>query len=436
MIDHPIQRAIREADAMHARCREALSMRTRKAAAPAVIGGQGSLNDYSGQRMAGDARNGLEKFQGWVFCAVRAIASRIAGLPIVIERQARAIRGSKAAADWQPVEGHPLAQLLCDPCPVLSRWSLIFSLVANLELTGRGLVLIDGDGPDTELWPIPTSWATPKHLNGQPFASWELRPLNSAASERVPNEDMIYCCYPDPANPLGAVSPLGACGLAVVTDEHLQTSQAVAFDNGITPGLAIVLGDVADNGNPNKRPLLETYQREQIINAVRTTYVSHLRSRTPIILDALIRDVKPITTAPAEMDFVDSGRVTKERILETFGVSEAILGNLVDANLASSEAAEGHFVRSTLAPKAELISHSLTEWLAPRFAQPGETLRVRLVLPDVIDRADRRANIETLSRLGAISRNEARRMLEGLPPIPGGDVPLVPAMLIPDEAAA
>ncbi|MGD9649138.1 MAG: phage portal protein [Pirellulales bacterium] len=433
MTDSPLAKALREADEMRERCRAAVStLRASKSAAPAVIGG-GPMFDSSGSRMALDAREELSKFRGWVFCAVRAIASRIAGLPIVIERNVSMPRGSKSAGEWQPIEGHPLQKLLDDPCPIMTRWSLIFSLVANLELTGRGLVLIDQDDDGNEiLWPIPTSWATPKHEYGDPFARWEVRPTNSAGMQVVVRDDMIYAAYPDPADPLGAVSPLEACGLAVIADERLQTSQTVAFDNGITPGLALILGNVASPADANARPLLEKHQREQLINAVRTTYRGVLRSREPLILDALIRDVKPITTSPAEMDFMQSGRITKERILETFGVSEAILGNLIDANLASAEAAEGHFCKSTVAPKVELINRSLTEWLCPRYAKPNESLRIRLVLPEVVDRQNQRANVETLSRIGAITRNEARSMLEGLPPIAGGDVPLVPALLVPD----
>jgi len=244
---------------------------------------------------------------------------------------------------------------------------------------------------------------------------------------------MIYAAYPDPADPLGAVSPLEACGLAVVADEKLQQSQAVAFENGINPGLAVIVGNVASPADANARPLLEKHQREQIINAVRMSYGSYRRVREPLILDALIRDVKAITTAPAEMDYPQSGTILKQRILETFGVSEAILGNLVDANLASAEAAEGHFSKSTLAPKVELINRSLTEWLCPRYAKPNETLRIRLVLPEVVDRQNQRANIETLSRIGAITRNEARSILLGLPALPDGNTPLVPINLAPLE---
>jgi len=397
----------------------------------------GALSDPASQRMAADAREALQHFRGWVFCAVRAIAQRIAGLPIAVERKGTSPRTRKApgqpSAEWQPVEeSHPLAALWRDPCEIMPRPSLLFSYVASLELTGRGLLLIDGEGADTKLWPIPTSWATPQHLPGKPFDSWTLQAPNSTETMEIVAEDMIYSAYPDPSNPMGSVSPLEAAGLAVLADEKLQTSQLAAFDNNCLPGVAVIVGDVQRPGLPDARPVLKRHQREAIIRSVRLMHTGAWRAREPWILDGFVRDVKPITTAPAEMDFKDSGDVLKRRILAAFGVSPAVLGELTDANRASSAEAEGHFARSTLAPKCELVSAALTEWLCPRFAAKGETLRIRIATPEIQDPEVVRTNVESLARIGAISRNEARSILLGLPALPNGDAPMVPFNLVPE----
>ena len=421
--------------------RTLVRVKAAEAAALPIASPGGVVSDPAGQRLPAEAAEALQHFRGWVFCAVRAIAQRIAGLPIAVERRTTAPRGQKAGAssaagEWQPVEAsHPLVRLFDDPCPIMPRPSLLFSYVASLELTGRGLLLIDGDEADAELalWPIPTSWATPQHLPGKPFAGWKLRPPSTAEATEIDATEMIYSAYPDPSNPLGSVSPLEACGLAVVADEKLQTSQVAAFDNNCLPGVAVIIGDVAQPGQPAARPALQRHQRQQIIHSVRMLHGGVLRSREPWILDALVRDVKPITTSPHEMDFKDSGDVLKRRILAAFGVSPAVLGELVDANRASSAAAEAHFSRSTLAPKCELVSAALTEWLCPRFAAKGETLRIRIAPPEASDPDLTRANVEALVRIGAISRNEARSLLLGLPALPDGDAPLVPISLAPLE---
>jgi HK97 family phage portal protein len=303
----------------------------------------------------------------------------------------------------------------------MPRWSVVFSMVANLELTGRGLLMLEDDRDGLKLWSIPTRWATPEHDYKRPFAGWSLKPPNRVDQEFVPGSEMIHVVYPDPSDPLGAVAPLEACGLSVLADERLQTAQYAAFENGINPNIALIVGDVQRPGLPDARPALQKHQRQQIISSVRQHYAGAWRNREPLILDALIRDIKKISLTPDEMDFLQSGQITKARILQTFGVSPAVLGELVDANRASSAAAEAHFATSTLAPKIELLNRGLSEWLAPRFAAKGETLRIRIAPPEVSDPEVVRTNVQTLLQAGALTRNEARSILMGLGPMANGD---------------
>lgn len=321
-----IDAAFAEAERAVTQSHALVRVKAAEAAALPIASPGGVVNDSAGQRLPAEAAEALQHFRGWVFCAVRTIAQRIAGLPIAVERRTTAPRGQKAgtsggAGDWQPVEPtHPLVKLFDDPCPIMPRPSLMFSYVASLELTGRGLMLID-DAEGLALWPIPTSWATPQHLPGKPFDSWKLQSPNSTETMEIVADDMIYSAYPDPSNPLGSVSPLEAAGLAVLADEKLQTSQLAAFDNNCLPGVAVIVGDVQRTGLPDARPVLKRQQREQIIRSVRLMHTGAWRAREPWILDGFVRDVKPITTAPAEMDFKDSGDVLKRRILAAFGVS-------------------------------------------------------------------------------------------------------------------
>jgi phage portal protein BeeE len=138
----------------------------------------------------------------------------------------------------------------------------------------------------------------------------------------------------------------------------------------------------------------------------------------PIILDRLIEDMKRITNTAAEMDFLNSSGLTKERICQLFGVSPAAMGDVDTPNRASSAAADDHLCKNTLSPKCAMISAALTKWVAPRFDGDVVTYieEPRASDPDG-DRADR----EQLARYGATTVNELRAAAH-LEPIDGGDV--------------
>ena len=106
------------------------------------------------------------------------------------------------------------------------------------------------------------------------------------------------------------------------------------------------------------------------------------------------------------MNWLESGQITKERILQGFGVSEAILGSK-EMNRASAIAADKHFIDFTINPKIELLSQTLTEWLSPMF---GGDL-VIWIEPCVANDADMQLKWATaLARHSAITGDELRSL--------------------------
>src|SRR5262249_38155193 len=155
-----------------------------------------------------------------------------------------------------------------------------------------------------------------------------------------------------------------------VTDVALQQAQERAFLLGLFPGLAVVIGKQAAaslTGTPGERPLLTKEQRLSIITALKQAYRGSRNYDEPIILDALIEDVKKVTQNPREMDFLNSGNATKERVTQGFGTNPIVMGEIEGANRASAIVADRIFCDVTINPKIELISQCLTRWVAPRY---------------------------------------------------------------------
>jgi phage portal protein BeeE len=347
----------------------------------------------------------LRHFSGWVYASIRAIAQRIAGQPIHVGRVKGSNRmGTKAAGDVEALDNHPLLDLLADPNDLMVAWSLMFTTVASLELTGRALWWLP---KQEQILPIPTSWL--QGFDGSTkYSSFRVRPPGTAEAIPLPADECAYFCYPDPSDPHGAVSPLQAVGGAVDADEAMTASQISMFRQGIHPSHVVTVGKDPHPDVPGgMRPRLSDAQRREIISAIQKRYQGVARHGEPLILDGLIEDCKRLSNTAEEMDYLDSGKVTKARIMQGFGVNPIIAGEVEGANRASATAADKHFVDFTVNPKIELLSQCMSEWLTPMF---GGKIKV-WIEPCVADDADMTLAWATmLAQQGALSASELRSL--------------------------
>ena len=442
------------------------------------------LNQYREQR---EYRSQEQRFRGWPYAAVRPIAQTIAGQSFMLAK-APAGQGNTANANRgtlrkdagkrnvmvvphrgvfrvpdfivdavkRPAEGldlydsHPLLDLLQHPNQFMVRWQLLYCIVGSLELTGWSHLWLTEDQGRRVVWPLPTSWVTPVHMEGntpKPFARWEVRPGGYGEPIPVPGEEIIPIAYTNPSHLLGATSPLGAQEDAVLTDESIQRAQREVMENSIWPRYAIIAGDLDDpddldsRGIPGLgRPLLEQWQREELHDILKQLYGGTLHAGEPLIFDRLIRDVKELGNKPAEMDFEKGGDITRKRILTGFGTSGFIIGETEPHSRAASAMSRMHFADFTINPKIELISQILTVFFAPRLAVDSEPLYLWIDYYEPEDREQTRKDVELAVKARAINRDEVRETLRGLahlPPLKDGQNCYVPAIeeLVPLVAA-
>lgn len=387
-----------------------------------------------GPSPSGMAKEGLNHFTSWTYSCVRAIASRIAGQPV---RLARRVRGGSPAGlkgnvpRWvkdagvglEPVERHPLLEALQNPNPIHVTWSLMFGTAASLELTGRGYWFMDREAGKPRIYPVPVPWTTPVHEGGRFYDSYDVLPPGAVEPTRVAGEDMVHFSYPDPADPLGVVSPFKAAAAAVASDEAIQTAQNRMF-RSVFPGLAVILGKIDQASGAKGRPRLSEDQKRELISAVLGRFRGVRNFDEPIILDALIEDLKRVNPDLREMDFLESGKGVKERICQAFGVNPIILGAIEGANRASSREAAGHFA-DLLNPKLALMGQTLTGWCGPWFGDEGLVVYFDEVRPR--DAEEERNRMSIAARSGAVTLNELRAFA-GLPALAsGGDELVKPA---------
>lgn len=389
-------------------------------------------------------------YQGWPYSIIRTIGQTIAGQEMHVARVAKDDEKKKArlnlqkmfsgmgvrsrykrtlpqflksrSEDLEILPDHPLLRAVANPNPIMVRWTLMFVTMASLELTGKAYWWFTEDEPgNLQIWPLPSSWIEAKHDDMDLYTEWEIRPPGFGTPIDVPGSHVAYFYYPDPSNPFGATSPLQALAKSVVSDESIQEAQRRAFSNGIHPGLAVVIGREPEiAGVSGQRPVLTKEQRSTIMAAFKQAYRGVAAYDEPVILDGLIEDVHRITQSPREMDFMTSGKETKSRLTQGWGINPIVMGEIEGANRASSISATENFADVVVNPRICLFSEILTGWLAPLYAKKDERLVAYLEEFRPYDPDMEREDEKLLLSNNAMSRNELRTA-HGKPPLIDGD---------------
>lgn len=385
------------------------------AEAVAPLGQQPDLKQHSEQ---------VRHFEGHAYSAIRLIAQRIAGQELHVGR-VRRVRAKKSAhEEIDHLPDHEIHSLFAQPSGLATRWQLMYTMAACLELTGRAFIWItEGDAGQPILFPVPPHWIQRGDVQGGAYVRWWCRPPGMVEEFAIDAAQMIYISYPDPSDPLKAISPLQAQAKAITTDESIQTSQYRGFQNGITPKVLIS----TKIPSSDKRPKLTSAQRRQVEEAMRRLQGAD-QAGGWCLLDALIDDIKPFSFLKnSEMDYLESGEFVKDRIMECFGVPDILLGQHENANRASAYVAEDNFYQCTINPKLLLVSECLTRTFSAIYDDPD--LRVWLEPCVARDPEMRLKRMEAGLRGGAVLVNEWREFC-GLPPDPNGNIYLrAPTML-------
>jgi phage portal protein BeeE len=380
---------------------------------------------------------------------VKVISQRIAGQPVRVAL----LKGGAAAARRPDVrlvpkrfkqytdrmellENHPLLDALAFPNELMPYWALAYNTVASLELTGKSFWWFDfSENRDLpSIWPLPSSWVTPRFRDGKLYSDWEVRPGQTAQAVTVPGNLIAYFYYPDPGNPLGAVGTLQAMARSVLAHEAMSEAQRRSMSNGVFPGLAFVVGRMPDERgqttSSSPRYEFSEEKKNQLRALIKQMYRGVLNYDEPIILDRMIEDVKKISNTQKEMDWLNSKGVTKEEICQGFGVNPIIMGHIEGANRASSAAASDHLNEYTVNPKIELISQIMTMRVAPLFSRNGQRLAAYVEPAFATDPDFELARDGALVGHAAMTINEWRAR-NHLPPLTGGDVVLLPVAFSP-----
>jgi HK97 family phage portal protein len=352
---------------------------------------------------------------GWVYAAVRAIAQGAAGCELRF-RTTKTPRHQESLGDLgalmvEPLPpNHPLPALFAEVNPFHTYRELVETTLTDLELAGNAFWVLSRrrvSGVPAEVWPVPPAWMKVVPGRDEFVRSYRLR-RGSRETDLDP-ADVVHFRYPNPEDPYWGRAPLQAAMEAVKADESVARAQRRAFENGPIPGVIFKTADP-----------LTADQRKRLRSEFESRFAGPDAAGRLIITER-DSEVAPFTTSPREMDFLESARATRDRILGVFGVPPAVLGLVEDFNRANAEAAHMLFARDTLLPKLKLLAARITQDVCSQFLPQGITCEFASPVP--ADREADRRDMEAGVRLGVLSPNEARADHYGKTPVEGLDQP-------------
>jgi HK97 family phage portal protein len=318
----------------------------------------------------------------------------------------------------EEIDGHPFLELVSNPNGTMTRFTLWYNTMIRMELNGscpwyvpRGRL-----GIPVEIWPLPitkTASVTPRVDTRLRVTSWQYRD-GDLVTEFAP-EEVIFMAYPHPASPFRGMSPLLAQTELYDIDLFLSRSQRNLFENRMLPGLNLT---TKDNLGPEQAEELRQFLTSQLrgVEKVGELLITHsgLEAKQLSLTnkDALISEIA---------DYARQG------LLASFDLSDGKVGLVKDANRANMEALNDTYVMDCLRPKTMMIEEYIESKLLPKYDQG---LTCDFQLPDVSNREMELKENELRLKYFIDSPN---KFLEraGEDPVPWGDKPWIPGMLVP-----
>jgi HK97 family phage portal protein len=346
-------------------------------------------------------------------------------LPPAAERRLRdaphLARHTKAADVLEEVTDHPLLTLLRQVNPLHNAFDLWELTQTYLEVHGRAFWYLSMNpalGVPDEIWVLPSQNVTPKRASDsrRPIDYYEYR--TGATEHRFGPDEVIFFRYPDPREPYtGGLSPLRACYEQVALLSDYAAMKKAIYENQAIPSALLTPADVVGE---EERDRLETQWNERFQRGGAGRVVVTEANMKLQVLSHSLGDLAQL----AEMG------ATKEDVMNAFHVPVSYFSK--ETNLANLQAADHQHKSLAIAPRLTRRDEKLNEQLLPLYDPTG---RLFLASEDPVpvnqELGFREREIDM--KYGIVTINEVRGQ-RGLPPVPWGDVPWVPANLWPTTA--
>lgn len=368
-----------------------------------VLRGKKSVYEI-GQALSMLIGRGDDAVFGWQFKASKLLAEEVGAAAFKVYRV-------KANGSWDPLDSHPLLDLLHRPNQIMTRSELFEAVSMSLDFYGNAYLFLEGGD-------IPNAKPKALHfLNASRVAivRTDSFPETIAAykyRERLkeyvfkPNQ-ILHIRESNPVDILKGLGPIQALSDAIETDRSARQWNRTFFGNSARPDLIL---KTKFKTREQMEPL-----RAQFEDRYRGTENAHKVAMLP---DGVEPD--KMGWSQKDMDFVEQMHWSRDDILSGLRTPHVVLGLGAGENLNRATADTTNYIYAlrTVTPRLRRIAASLNAFVVPRF---GKDLLFDFdnVVPDDED-LEIRKRVAGLAGAPYLSVNEVREEL-GAPKVPGGE---------------
>ena len=360
---------------------------------------------FSGDTKA-KKREFLNEMKGWVGSAVSAISDNIASIEIKL---------FKTTKDGvEEVVEHPILDLLFKVNSFTTYFDHFWLTQSFLELTGEAPWFLDKEGNEiVNIFFLRPDKIKPITGKSNLIEGYEYE-IKAGQVIKLSVDEVIFLKYPDPAQPFRGLGTLKMSARTVDIDNFSEQWNSNFYKNSARPDSIITVK--SDN--------LSTEQKEILKKSLQEIYQGTKNAHKNMVLFGDM-DFSTAGFNQKDMDFDNQQKFSRDKILGIFRVPKAIVSQTEGVNFASARVAEYVFLKFTIRPKMERLIQQLNEFLLPMF-DGTEEMFLDFTNPVPADEAQNVIKYNSALMHGWMTINEVREE-QGLDPLDGGDVALVPA---------
>jgi len=358
-----------------------------------------------------------------VYSCVRLLAQSVPEAPLIAYQRLR--DGEREPVAWD----HPLQQLVRRPNELMTEYEMLELLEIHMDLAGRAFLWKQraNNGMPIALWPLRPDRVGPVYstsdVDGERvLGGWSYALPGSGERILIAREDVVAFNFPDPAGETG--------GMVEGLGPTMVLAREIAADNEATSFVGSLLANYAQPSMVIKTKIpINDEKTARVLKSAFMRQMGGAHRGEPALLDA-DTTIEKLSFNLSELEFPGLRANAETRVAAAYGVPPILVGlkaGLDRATYSNMQQARSYFAQTTLRNRWRRYGDQLTNDLATEF---GDDLVLAFDDSQVAALAEsREAAVKPLADAfgqGAVTINEYRQRVLGLPEIHGGDVLVLP----------